>query len=113
MKIIAALTFAVSAAFSGAAPAQQSLPDSNPECMQVNGPDCVLRSATVPNRTVAPRAPIVTPLPTTPVIVPPATPTEPARPVFGAAPGETARPSAGEAPRAVPGAAAAPGAARN
>jgi hypothetical protein len=105
MKIIVAFVFAVSIAVAGAVHAQQSLPDSNPECMRVNGPDCVLKSATVPNRTVPPPGLITTPLPTPPVIIAPAAPIEPARPISGARPGEAARSSAGEAPRAVPGAA--------
>jgi hypothetical protein len=34
----------------------ESLPDANPECMQVNGPDCVLRSEFAPPRVTAPPA---------------------------------------------------------
>ena len=48
----------------------QSLPDSNPACMQVNGPDCVLPSAIYPSRVASPRDTIVTP----PVVVPPPAP---------------------------------------
>jgi len=96
MKIMTASAFALSVACAGAVHAQQSLPDSNPECMQVNGPDCVLRSATVPNRTAAPPAPITTPLPPAPVPTAPAVPTEAARPTPGIVPGAV--------PSAVPGA---------
>jgi hypothetical protein len=32
----------------------ESLPDAHPECMQVNGPDCVLNSPYAPPRVAAP-----------------------------------------------------------
>jgi hypothetical protein len=47
----------------------ESLPDSNPECMEVNGPNCVLRSEVVlpgtatPPGTFAPLSVIVAPAP--------------------------------------------------
>jgi len=66
--------------------AQQSLPDSNPECMQVNGPDCVLQSATQPNRYMAPQKPIG---PTTPV-TPPLTPVVVSPPLTTRGPAATA-----------------------
>ncbi len=73
---LAAVTFALGSASAFAADTSdnpQSLPDSNPACMQINGPDCVLPSATYPSRIAAPRNGIVTP----PVVVPPAAPVEP------------------------------------
>jgi hypothetical protein len=33
---------------------RDSLPDANPECMQVNGPDCVLKSEFMPPRVAVP-----------------------------------------------------------
>jgi hypothetical protein len=48
----------------------ESLPDAYPECMQVNGPDCVLRSQASPARTAAPAGTIISPA----TIVPPGAP---------------------------------------
>ena len=96
MKTFTACAFAFCAVIAPAAIAQpQSLPDSNPECMQVNGPDCVLKDSTVPSRISAPRITITPPLPITPVVpVPPPTERVPGPPViiapnqpFAAAPG--------------------------
>lgn len=53
----------------------ESLPDANPACMQVNGPDCVLRSEVVPPRTAAPQGVVVVPTPVPPITAAPGNPT--------------------------------------
>ena len=50
----------------------ESVPDANPECMDRNGPDCLLQGATVPSRMAPPPTVIVIPPVEPPVIVPPA-----------------------------------------
>jgi len=52
-----------------------SVPDANPECMQVNGPDCVLRSDVMTPRAVAPPLTAIPPAPPVPpvIIAPPGT----------------------------------------
>jgi hypothetical protein len=68
----------------------ESLPDSNPECMQVNGPNCVLGSEVVvprqatPPGTIAPLSVIVAPTPAPPRAE--ASPAMPAPPPIMAAP---------------------------
>ena len=59
-----------------------SLPDAHPECMQVNGPDCVLRSPTMPSRTAPPQVTIAPP-------VAAGTPVAPALPGTALAPATT------------------------
>ena len=67
------ITVSVIALFTAIAPAvalAQSVPDANPECMERNGPDCVLQGQVVTRR-AAPPAEIVPP---GVVVVPPVTP---------------------------------------
>ena len=49
----------------------ESVPDANPECMERNGPDCVLRSQVVPPRTATSPGVVVVPAPTTPMTLVP------------------------------------------
>ena len=44
----------------------ESVPDANPECMERNGPDCVLRSQVVPPRTATQPGGVVGPAATLP-----------------------------------------------
>ena len=57
--------------------------DTHPECMERNGPDCVLPAAIAPPRTAAPQGVAVAPPVVPPVIVPPSVPIEtpPAPPI--------------------------------
>jgi hypothetical protein len=76
MKRISASTILFLATIAPAVAAEtternDSLPDSNPECMQVNGPDCVLKSQVVLPRMAAPP---VTAVPPGAVVVPAPTP---------------------------------------
>ena len=64
----------IAPAFS--ADSNQSLPDSNPACTQVNGPDCVLQAPLILPRMAAPQGLITTPVPVPPVIVAPVSPSE-------------------------------------
>ncbi|MCE9641318.1 MAG: hypothetical protein K8S22_14435 [Betaproteobacteria bacterium] len=68
MKPISILVLALFAALAPAVVLAQSVPDANPECMERNGPDCVLPSALVPQRAGPPI--VVVP----PIVVPPVTP---------------------------------------
>lgn len=52
-----------------------SLPDAYPECMQVNGPDCVIRSQVMPLLTADPQDVLVVPTPAPPIVAAPGTPT--------------------------------------
>jgi len=49
-----------------------SVPDANPECMDRNGPDCVLGAQVVPSRVAAPPRTLVAPADPTGVVVVPA-----------------------------------------
>ena len=74
-SIIVFLTAIAPAAAAETTERPQSVPDANPACMQVNGPDCVLRSQVVPPRTAAPQGVVVVPTPAPPITAAPGIPT--------------------------------------
>jgi hypothetical protein len=80
MRQIFALIFAFLTTIAPAVAAEtternESVPDANPACMDINGPDCVLRSQVVPPRTAAPQGVIVAPAPAPPIVPAPGTST--------------------------------------
>ena len=72
-SIIVFLTAIVPAVAAETTEPGESLPDTYPACMEVNGPDCVLRSQYIPPPTAAPQGVVILPAAAPPVSATPGT----------------------------------------